>query len=78
MHLHSITGTCSTKDNGVERHNQSVSNFDDKASDNPVIHLCDNGKHMTCINRYNSFIFIRVMNILFLRPMAILVGVSGD
>jgi hypothetical protein len=35
MHLHSITGTCSTKDYGVERHNQSVSNFDDKASDNP-------------------------------------------
>jgi hypothetical protein len=37
MHLHSITGTCSTKDNGVESHNQSVSNFDDKASDNPDI-----------------------------------------
>jgi hypothetical protein len=36
MHLHSITGTCSTKDNGVERHNQSVSNFDEKESDNPV------------------------------------------
>jgi hypothetical protein len=28
--------------------------------------------------RYNSFSFIRVMNILFLRPMAILVGASGD
>jgi hypothetical protein len=27
MHLHSITGTCSTKDYGVERHNQSVSNL---------------------------------------------------
>jgi hypothetical protein len=39
MHLHSITGTCSTKDNGVERHNQSVSNFDEKASDNPDIPL---------------------------------------
>ena len=43
MHLHSITGTCSTKDYGVERHNQSVSNFDDKASDNPCIPLGDNG-----------------------------------
>jgi hypothetical protein len=39
MHLHSITDTCSTKDNGVERHNQSVSNFDEKASDNPDIPL---------------------------------------
>ena len=37
MHLHAITGTCSTKDNAVERHNQSVSNFDEKASDNPDI-----------------------------------------
>ena len=43
MHLHSITGTCSTKDNGVERHNQSVSNFGEKASDNPDIPLGDNG-----------------------------------
>jgi hypothetical protein len=32
MHLHSITGTCSTKDNGVERHNQSVSNFVDSTA----------------------------------------------
>ena len=39
MHLQSITGTCSTKDYVVERHNQSVSNFDEKASDN----LGDNG-----------------------------------
>ena len=43
MHLHSITGTCSTKDYVVERHNRSVSNFDDKASDNPCIPLGDNG-----------------------------------
>jgi uncharacterized protein YuzE len=39
MHLHSITGT---KDYVVERNNQSVSNFDDKASDNPCIPLGDN------------------------------------
>jgi fibrillarin-like rRNA methylase len=40
----------------------------------------DEATHVNRIsyNRYNSFIFIRVMNILFLRPMAILVGVSGD
>jgi hypothetical protein len=43
IHLRSITGTCSTKDNGVESHNQSVSNVDDKASDNPDIPLGDNG-----------------------------------
>ena len=43
IHLRSITGTCSTKDNGVESHNQSVSNFDDKASDNPDIPVGDNG-----------------------------------
>ena len=42
MHLQSITGTCSTKDYVVERNNQSVSNFDDKASDNPCIPLGDN------------------------------------
>jgi hypothetical protein len=36
MHLHSITGTRSTKDNGVERHNQSVSNFDEKANDSNI------------------------------------------
>jgi hypothetical protein len=29
--------------NGVESHNQSVSNFDEKASDNPDIPLGDNG-----------------------------------
>jgi hypothetical protein len=39
----SITGTCSAKDNGVESHIQSVSNFDDKASDNSDIPLGDNG-----------------------------------
>jgi hypothetical protein len=41
--LRTGTGTCSTKDNGVESHNQSVGNFDDKASDNPDIPLGDNG-----------------------------------
>jgi hypothetical protein len=43
IHLRSITGTCSTKDNGIENHNQSVSNVDDKASDIPDIPLGDNG-----------------------------------
>jgi hypothetical protein len=54
MHLHSITGT---KDYVVERNNQSVSNFDDKASDNPCIPLGDNGS-MNNTSDINDFISI--------------------
>jgi hypothetical protein len=51
MHLHSITGT---KDYVVERNNQSVSNFDDKASDNPCIPLGD------LIQSYDIVCFVEI------------------